>query len=72
MLFLDITVDRLPSNPNDPLQVLRSITNKQDELIVKAIKVLDDIREDFKKFENAEKVQQPIVTEDLPYRKELL
>ena len=48
MLFLDITLDKLPINPNDPLYFLKNITNKQDELIQKALKILENVRDELK------------------------
>jgi hypothetical protein len=44
LFALDATFDRLPENPQDPLKVLNNITDKQDELIKKAIDILEKVR----------------------------
>jgi len=43
MLLLDITFDKLPENPKDPLVILRNITNTQDELINSANELYDKV-----------------------------
>ena len=49
VLFLfDVTVDRLPENPEDPLRVLNQITSKQDALITKGLQILERVRSEMK------------------------
>ena len=44
LFLLDVTFDRLPENPQDPLKVLNNITDKQDDLIKKGLDILERVR----------------------------
>jgi hypothetical protein len=48
LFTLDVTVDRLPENPEDPLRVLNNITNRQDALITKGLNILEKVRAEMK------------------------
>ena len=64
LFALDATFDRLPENPQDPLKVLNNITDKQDELIKKAIDILEKVRLEVR--------NEPATdAQDIPYRSEI-
>lgn len=45
---MDISFDRLPENPDDPLRALNEIISTQDELIKRGLAILEKVRIEIK------------------------